>query len=248
MIDQGLLVSMIAVLAAVWVSARFVRPRTLPPSAVFDAGASGVLVGLFTGRLIAMALEDPSGLTRPLDMLIIRGGVEFWPAVAAGSAALVVSARRNQTWSLDRLADLVPFALWAYAAYEATCLVRDGCFGPRSSLGLRPQGMGSRQVPIGVIVAVSVVILGAATRRFRRSSPPAAIVAAVGGLACVRSVAAVWLPHTSAGPTRQQLESLVVLGAAVLLGAAWVAWALRQRSLRVAVPDLTDRTTLGDGA
>lgn len=220
MIDQSLLLSVLAMVAAVAASSRVARPATLGDRGVLDAATAPVLVGLLVGRIVAMVLDDPRGLMRPGDILIIRGGVEFWPGVLAGMAVAAVAAKRAGTDVSSRLADLAPHALVAYAVYEAFCLVRDGCFGPVASVGLRPEGIPQRQIPIGLLVAIATVAIAWAVRRLTAASPLRGVVLALAGVAAVRAAAATWLPRISDGPTRQQLQAVAVLGALMALAAA----------------------------
>lgn len=117
-----------------------------------------------------------------------------------------------------RLADLAPFALWAYATYEAACVVRDGCYGPPSAVGLRPEGTATTLFPVGLAVALLVVDLGAAARALGQRRPGLAILVAVGGLGAIRSVAAIWLPSVGGGLILPHRESIAVATAAVVIG------------------------------
>lgn len=219
MIDQGLLLSVVAMAVAVAVSSRVARPTTLGDGRVLDAATAPVLVGLLVGRLVAMVLDDPRGLSRPGDILIIRGGVEFWPGVLAGMTVAAVAAKRAGIDVLSRLADLAPHALVAYAVYEAACLIREGCFGPVAAVGLRPEGIPQRQVPIGLFVAIATLAISWAVRRVTATSPLRGLGVALVGVAAVRAVAATWLPRISDGPTRQQLQAVAVLGALMVVAA-----------------------------
>lgn len=211
MIDTGLLVSIVAALAAAAILARLIPPRTMGPRDVLDVTGVGLVVGVVTGRVVAMAFDAPSGLVHLGELILLRSGMDFWSAGAAGTLALVLSTRRAGVAILPRLADCVPYALGAYAAYEATCVARDGCFGPRSPVGLRPAGIGSRQFPIGLAVALAVMVVAIGARYLAATSPGRALLVATAGLAAIRYAAAFWLPRISAGPTRQQTESLMVL-------------------------------------
>lgn len=221
MIDQGLVLTVAAMAVVVGVVLRLAPARTLAARDVFDQTVWAVLGGVLAGRVVALALDDPSGLTRLGDVVVLRGGVEFWPGLAAGTAVLAVTAR-GATPLPARLADLAPYGLVAYAVYEAGCVVRDGCFGPASPLGLRPGGTGEPQFPVAVVVALAVAVVAALVRRTGARSSAEALLVAVGGLAGVRWVAAFWLPRIGAGPTRQQTASLAV-ALAVLTVAAGAA-------------------------
>ena len=219
MIDRGMLLSFAIIASAVWLTARRWPPRLTREESVLGAGSSAVIAGIVAARLVAVVIDDPSALNRFRDLLIIRGGMEFWPGVAAGVAALAVAARRSGVPVVAELADLAPYGLVGYAAYEATCLLRDGCFGPVSPVGLRPGGLGATELPIGLFVAAGVAVLAVVVRQIGHRDLAVALAVVFLGVGAVRSVAAVWLPKIGPAPTRPQLESAAVtLAAAVALG------------------------------
>lgn len=229
---------MVAIAAGVTVLARVAPPRSRAEP-LFDLLSLPLLAGVAGARVTAVALDDPSALGGARDLLLIRGGMEFWAGLFA--AALTLAARHRRTPGvppLTGLVDVAPYVLWALAIYEGTCVVRDGCFGPASSLGLRPPGVGYRQVPIGIAVAAALALVGIVVRRVAASDRLGAIVLAIGGLAGVRSVAAFWLPRITAGLSRQHRESLVVLATAVAAGLVILTSrarsARRQRSMPTA--------------
>ena len=212
MIDFGLLMSVIVALAAPTLAARIWPLRTFEPGTnVLDAMVLPAATGLVTGRLVTLALDDPRSIGRIADMLVIRSGVEFWPAVLAAALVAAWSGRRERIEPLARLVDLAPLALVGYGAYEAACLVRDGCYGPVSPVGLRPDGMSTTMLPIGLLMAAGVVASAAAVRHLRLVWSCGAIVAAaVALLAIVRGLGSIWLPRVGDILTRQHRTSLVV--------------------------------------
>lgn len=231
MIDRGLLLTLGLMAAGVSALVRVAPPRTTSRNDLFDIVSLPLFVGLATARLTTVALDDPSALRRLSDLLLIRGGMDLWAGVLAGFMALLVAIRRRRHASaVPFLADVAPYALWTVAIYEGTCVLRDGCFGPASFFGLHPAGVGYRQLPIGLMVGGAVAVLGVVVRRLAASDPPAALIAAVAGLAAVRSVAAVWLPRISDGLTRQHRQSIAVLVIAVVGGAAVLVLRLRLRA------------------
>lgn len=217
MIDRGLLLTVAVMALAIPALTRVAPPRTMARGELLDATLPAVLIGLAAARLVSLSLDDPTALSRLRDILLIRGGMEFWPGVAAGVFALAVATRRSGVAVAERLADIAPFAMWEYALYEALCLVRDGCFGPASAIGIRPGGLGDPQLPIGVFVAVTIAAAGVMVRRTGPRYPAGAAVGAVGAVALVRSVASFWLPRIGSALTRQHVESIVVVAVAALL-------------------------------
>lgn len=224
MIDRGLLATIALVLALVALLDRLLRRHSTDRETVLALASTPVLLGIAVGRLAAVVQDDPGTLRRPFDLLLIRGGMEFWPGLAAATAAVWVTARRRQTRPQEQLAELAPFALWAFAAYEAACLLRDGCFGPPFSAGLRPGGIGEPQFPVGVVVGLSAAVLGFVVWRWSGLLRPAGVMtASVAGLAAIRATAGFVLPRVSAGPTRAHLESISVLALSLFIGAALLA-------------------------
>jgi hypothetical protein len=221
-IDVGLLLTMVVALGLPAVIARWWQLSTVDNSAgFFDVAIAPAFAGLAAGRLVAVTIDDPTALSSVSDLLIVRSGVEFWPGVAAAAVVAAWSAHRSAVSAVSRLGELAPLALVGYAGYEAACLVRDGCFGPDTAIGLSPPGTATTMLPIGVLAAAVVAVGAAVLHREQQRRTPSAILA--GGfvvVAAVRSIGSVWLPHIGAGPTRQQWSSIVV---ALVSGAVLVA-------------------------
>jgi hypothetical protein len=220
MLDFGLLTSAITIVVVVAVATRWAPTPALGARSVGDRLHAPVIIGVLTGRVVAAALDDPTSLRSLRALLVIRGGVEFWPGVAAAIGVLVWGTRRRRDESAGlTLAELAPFLLWGYATWEATCLLRDGCYGPVSSIGLVPDGLTTRHFPVGLVVALGVTLLGVALHQLWGWLPWAKVAAAVAGVAAARSVASIWLPRLSDSLTRQHLQSLAVLGGCAVLAA-----------------------------
>jgi len=223
MIDVGLLSSMAVIVAVVFLVKRWVPPLTLGTETLGAVVANPVFAGVLVARLVAVALDDPSTLGRPKDLLLIRGGMEFWAGALAAVVVAGIGAHRAKLPVVARLGDLAVYALVAYAAFEATCVLRDGCFGPLSPIGIRPRGSGAPEFPTGLLVAVAVLGLAVVVRGCARRSGGMAVWAATAGLAFVRFAAAFALPHIGTGPTRPQVEAgAVIVATAVVGGVVWV--------------------------
>jgi prolipoprotein diacylglyceryltransferase len=97
----------------------------------FDLALGAIVIGLAAGRVAAMALGGTNPLTRPGDLLIVRGGVDTAVAAIAGVLAVVVMARRRTALEMGALA---PAALAGLAAWHAACTVRGACLGTPSNL------------------------------------------------------------------------------------------------------------------
>lgn len=210
--DYGLLASIAAVLAVPTLLVRPWPPQD-PGWRLLDRVGGSLAVGLLVGRAAALAIDDPSSLTSVADLLVIRSGVDFWPGLTAGIAWLVWTERRSNGHPSVLLATVASAGLVGWAAYEASCLLRDGCPGPISPIGLRPDGLVERQFPVALVVAFAAVMVGWLIDRARRRDLPDldAIIVAIGAVALIRSIASFWLPHVGTGLTRQHLASLIVL-------------------------------------
>ena len=239
MIDAGLLASMAILIA---IPALLIQPW--PPEAagasVLDLTGGALLGGLIVGRLSAVALDDPGSITNLSDLVIIRSGVEFWPGVLAACIWIALSARRDNGGATPRLAAVAPAGLLAWACYEATCLIRGGCPGPISSIGLRPDGLTHRVFPVGLVVAAVAGSCAVILSRLHRRGMPSLYVPIIAILviASIRSVASIWLPRIGRGITRQHRESIVVVAiSAVALTTVIIRSrraAVRQRPLGLA--------------
>lgn len=218
MIDYGLLVSMIiafgvpSLVGSWWtVSGRD------GPIGFFDVALWPAFTGLAIGRITTLAIDDPSSIGRISDMLIIRSGVEFWPGVTAAIGAALLSAHLGLVSPSRRISELTPLAMVGYASYEAACIFRDGCYGPRNSIGLRPPGLSTTMLPIGWFMTLAVVVAAFCVHVLvaRGRNPLEIVLVAAASVASIRTVGSIWLPHVGEGLTRQHLSSLVVAAASV---------------------------------
>ncbi len=93
---------------------------------LWDVLISGLVVGLFVGRLAAMVGAGINPLTSLGDILIIRGGVATGPATVAGLSTVAVLARGEIVAVADALAVA---ALATLGGWHLGCLARDACLG-----------------------------------------------------------------------------------------------------------------------
>lgn len=236
MIDFGLVISIAIAFALPSLVAFRWRMRTCDAGDRFyDVALVPVAAGVVVGRFSTLLIDDPNSASSLADVLIVRSGVEFWPAVAAAAAVAGWLARRDGTGAGDRLSDLAALAIVGYAGFEAACVFRDGCFGPASPLGLRPPGIGTTMVPMGLFVGAALAILAIGIHRLDRSavSKTTTISLAVLGVAFVRGLASFWLPHVGDGMTRQHQSSILVAAVAVIAATTSLA---RDRTKRTGSP------------
>lgn len=220
MIDYGLLMSMIVGFGVPSLLIHRWPLSTFDVSGFFDAAIGPAAAGLVVGRLTALAIDDPNSIGSVSDMIIIRSGVEFWPGVLAAASVLAWGSYRAGLSPFAKITDLVPLALVGYGSYEASCVFRDGCFGPRSAIGLRPPGLTGTMLPIGWLMALAVIAGAVALRRYvdpAKSLLPIRALGAAGLVAVVRSVGSIWLPSVGEGLTRQHVSSIVVGFVALLI-------------------------------
>lgn len=222
MIDLGILSGVVAAYLAAVVVARLTVATTSLKGAA-DTMLGPGMAGLAVGRIAFLALDDPASLLSPRDVILVGGGVEFWPAVAAAVAMFLFQGRNEATHAVSRLAEIAPAALVGYGMYEGGCLTRGGCFGPSAPIGLRPPAVATSMVPIGLLVAVTAVALALVVHRMARSAPSVAVLVAVGGAAASRAVAGYFLPAVGTGLSRPHATSLVMTGFAVA-GSVALLW------------------------
>jgi len=232
--DYGLLLSMLVAFAVPSLLARLWPLRTFDlPAGFLDAALMPTAAGLAVGRLTAIALDDPRSIGRVADILVVRSGVEFWPGVIAAVVTASWSARRAGTAPLARLADIAPLGMLGYAGYEVTCLVRDGCYGPHSGFGLVPDGLLSRMLPVGVLIAAVIAASAVIVRQaqLRGSSPVLVVLTGIAVISTTRAVGSFWLPKVGDGLTRQHLSSIIVSAASIVLGVVAIVGSRRTRQV-----------------
>lgn len=231
MLDLGLLVTGVVIWVGLFAAVRWAPTVHYERTELLDGLYGPALAAVLVGRLTAAALDDPASLGSIRALLVVRGGVEFWAGAAMLFAMLWRSSRRRhgRNWPVA-LAELAPFVLWGYAIYEATCILRDGCYGPTSTVGFVPDGLSQRHFPIGLALGAAVALLGLTIRHLWATPPREKLLLAVGGVATARAVASVWLPRLGDGLTRQHTESVVV-AALALVWVGWLRWRRRSRPL-----------------
>ena len=97
----------------------------------WDTLLGAAMVGLLVGRLWAMVAGGTNPITNPLDVIVIRGGVDTVGASLGALAALGWWTRSSPSRALDALA--VP-ALAGLAAWHAGCVITGSCAGTETTL------------------------------------------------------------------------------------------------------------------
>lgn len=213
MIDLGLVWTLVAMGTVVWAFGRIADPVTLERGTLVDALWLPFLVGATVARFVYLLLAGALVSTGVGGFLLVRNGVHFWPGLVAGCAVAVIAARRDRVDPWVRGADLAPVALAAYGAFEATCILRDGCYGPVSVVGLVPAGLSQPQFPVAIVAGVTAVAAALVLERWWALRPRTVVLVAVGAVAGLRWVSWFVLPRAPAsGAGAQWVNSVVLVG------------------------------------
>jgi hypothetical protein len=229
-VDYGLFVSVGLSALLVWLAPKVWKVPELGDRAPLDQLIAPLFVGMVLGRAITLVFSDLAGITSIREFMTIRGGVEFWPGVAAGTFVLVVLFHRpDDPPPVRRVALLAPFAMVMLAGFQITCLVRDGCAGPESAVGLVPHGLTTRQLPVGVLGGVALIAL-AGWLRVSTLPDHTRVLVAVFGVGAERSLLGVTEPNLRSALSRDGLAMVLMFAAAV----GWWAWfEKRERAWRL---------------
>jgi prolipoprotein diacylglyceryltransferase len=191
---------------------------------LWDVALAAGLAGLVVGRLAAMLIAGTNPVTRPGDVLIVRGGVDTVWASLGALATMALLARKEALAVADGLSAAV---LAGLAGWHAGCMVTDTCLGTPSDLpwALSLPGSEVTRHPVELYAALGYALAAGAVTLWRRRSPPLGAAAAA-GLALAGAV------RLATEPLRPVLGG--GLGAwylvATLLGLAAMLFALRQKS------------------
>ncbi len=222
--DTGLLLTVLIVLGGVQLMLRALPPTAVDRAQVVELISTPVIVGLLAARVIFVLLDHPASVFRLRDLMVVRAGVEFWAGVFVALVWVLVRVRRavDHVGAMVTLAAAMPYLLIGVALYEASCLVRDGCLGPVASVGLKPNGLGSTMVPVGVLVAGALGVAAVVLRRARTRKPAQTVLGALAILGGVRLVASWFLP--AFGPSRVERESALVF----VVSSIALVWSVRR--------------------
>ncbi len=117
----------------------------------------------------------------------------------------------------------MPYAIIGLAMFQATCVVRDGCPGPRSAFGLIPSGLTARQFPVGIAGGIT---LAAFAWWLSRTSLPShtKVLISVLGIGVERTLAGEIAPSLASAKARDGILMLIAFTAIT----GWWAWFERQ--------------------
>ncbi len=159
-----------------------------------------VLAGLAVGRLVYLLGEGVDLLARPMDLLVLRGGIS--PAAAALAAlGYLVWTCRSDLWG--RMDYLAPAGLWGLAVWEAGCWWQGVCLGSQSGLwwtmGL--PGSDLTRHPVGMYAALLLLLGAWWLGGWNLPGRGVATWAALGWASLVRLVVPLWSVETWSRPT-----------------------------------------------
>ena len=221
-----LLVAAVLAVAALVVVLRLegrLVPRGRGVEGILDTAFTAGLAGLIAGRLAAMIAGGTNPVTRPGDIVIIRGGVDPIVASFVAVATLAIVFRRRFWVASDALAAA---SLAGLAVWHAGCLVRDACLGTPSDLPWAMARAGSTVTrhPVELYAAVLLAAGALLVLAWRRwpAAPGSAGATAVSIAAAVRLVTEPMRPVLATGRAGWYLAG-VLAGLLLLTSRALVA-------------------------
>ncbi len=140
--------------AGLWLGVRIFRNTS---ETAFDNLLAATVAGLAGGRVVAMISQGLNPLANPVDLLIVRGGVNTAAATSIAIAVFyLVSGRKIST--MDTAA---PAALLGLASWHLGCLWRGACLGVASDVPWAWSEAGSSitRHPVEIYAGVGLVII-----------------------------------------------------------------------------------------
>lgn len=189
---------------------------------LWDVALTGIVAGVFVGRLAAMIGDGVNPLSNPADILIVRAGVSTGFAALA-ALATVAWIGRGEAWVV--VDGLAAGALAGLAGWHAGCLTREACLGTVTDLpwAMTQPGSTIGRHPVELYAAGLYVLAAIGLALYRKRSLPAIGVSAGVGLAAagaIRLLTEPLRPSLSSGP-------LLWYALAMVVGGAVVVWRLR---------------------
>lgn len=167
--------------AFAWLAIRLLWRRMVRIDRPLDTLIGAAALGMIGGRLVAMVADGVNPVTHPLDILIVRAGVNTVAASALTVGSLFWTGRRQLPSFVDAVA---PAALAGLGGWQAGCLWRGTCLGAAADVpwGWAQPGSDVTRHPIGIYLAVALI--GGAWVVARTSKPwvPTGLAIAMAGL------------------------------------------------------------------
>ncbi len=140
---------------------------------LIDLVLGSAVVGLVIGRVAAMVLQGTNPFTHPLDLFLVRGGVDTGFASLGALGYLSWAARKDLWQTVDLIA---PAALAGLGGWHAGCLMRGTCAGVATTLpwAIHDGTVGRHPVEL---YAAAALLLGAITLVMVRKRLPSGVPA-----------------------------------------------------------------------
>ena len=185
--------------------------RDRPPDSAGPFGdlLGAVLAGLAAGRLAYVLAEGIDLLGRPLDFVMVRGGIAPGPAALAALGYLAWTCRSNLAARMDHLA---PAALLGLAVWEAGCWWQGACLGTPSELWWAVALPGSEVTrhPVGLYAAVLLAAGAVWLLSFPLPRKGATAAAGLGWASAIRLAVPLWSVGAWSNWTWWYLSGLMV--------------------------------------
>ncbi len=197
--------------AVTGVAAMWVTLRATGNTGEMDRLIGAAAVGLLVGRLVAMVTAGVNPLVNPLDIVVVRGGVDTVGATVAAVAALWFSVRGDPQ-HLDALA---PATVAGMAGWHGGCLWRSTCLGAAADVpwGWALPGSEIIRHPVELYAAVMMAAGAVALTRLRIGQGTRAALA-LGIVAVARLVTEPLRPSLMGGRAAWYAAAVVVVGIA----------------------------------
>ncbi|GMQ84532.1 MAG: hypothetical protein BMS9Abin07_0096 [Acidimicrobiia bacterium] len=193
---------------------------------LFDTALTAAAVGVFIGRLVAMAFDGVNPITHPADILLVRAGVSTIGATLGALAVFAWPARRELIPMADGVAAA---ALAGLAGWHAGCITRDACLGTASDLpwAVAQEGSQITRHPVALYAALLFAIAAVGLALWKAYGRPGLGVPASAALAAagaIRLATEPMQPSISGGP-------VWFYGIGIVVGLAGMVWFTRARGI-----------------
>lgn len=187
-----------------------VRERTARIDKPWDVLVGAAAIGVFVGRITEMIGAGVNPITNPLDVILVRGGVDT-AAAALAALGTLGWVFRTELATLDALA---PAALGGLAGWHAGCLWTDSCLGTATGgdWGFTRAVSDVGRHPTELYAATALVAFAFLVARAK--TPFVATGLAVAGAGAVRAATQPIRPSLTGGPLWAYLAA-VGLGTAI---------------------------------
>lgn len=214
-----LLAAALTAVAALWLVLRLTGNASAA-----DLAVTAAVAGMFVGRLVAMGLAGVNPLTNPLDVLLVRGGVNPVGATVGAVAYLLWATRREETL----LGRFGPAATAGLAGWHAGCLWRGSCLGAAGDVpwGWSLPGSDVVRHPTELYTALLLVVATVVLVRWRGWGRAGLALAAAAG---ARLLTEPLRPGLGDSPGWWY-------AAGVAVGLAWMAGERRRSALHTSAP------------